>query len=365
MPTLLLPMRFELAQRAVSAAEQRPLDADLEAHGLGRNYWDAMNGLLTTGSRSDTPLVLRAMRGEQLVGATYLMECRRISRCLFPGALGRALDTVPMPSYCWTRGDAAVDLLSSSGFVAAGEDRDTFYREAVAFLNTRYMSGTVMEERGTRAAADCYETVTMEWGRYPVECGGTDALLDHRRNLRRKVAKYRNKGGRDRGGRRRAAAARSPGSTAVRRAIGGCRVGARAIPGELHQHGPLGLDERRARHRPFSRPDRGRNGRLSLLLEIRDAAAVSVRRLRPHEAQQLPRLREHHPEDDAVCGEERSAPRGVRTGHESFQGGSDAAIGAVRTQVLLTTSYGAAGGEPHRAPVRAQTRDVCHPRQCR
>ena len=190
-----VPLRFDLDRQPVSAAEQRVLEADTRAQGLDGNYWEAMNGLLTTGSRSDTPLVLRARRGGQLVAAAYLMECRRITQCLFPGALGRALDTMPVPGYYWTRGDAAVDLLSNSGIVAEGEDRDVFYRDAIAFLNTRYMSGTVMEQRASRPAADCYETTMMDWGRYDVQPGGLEGLLGRHSNLRRKIAKYRNKGG--------------------------------------------------------------------------------------------------------------------------------------------------------------------------
>lgn len=194
MPTL-RPLAFDLGQVPISADEQRVLDQDIRAHGLDAAYWMAMNGLLTTGSRSDTPLVLRARRGGQLVGAAYLMECRRINQCLFPGVLGRALDVVPMPSYCWTRGDAAVDLLGCPGFVAEREDPEAFYRDAIAYLNSRYASGSVVDEPGGSAAAECYETVMMDWGRYDVEPGGTDALLARHGNLRRKVAKYRNKGG--------------------------------------------------------------------------------------------------------------------------------------------------------------------------
>jgi hypothetical protein len=191
----LQPMRFELNRNPLTAGEQHALHADTCAHGLDEAYWGAMDGLLTTGSRSDTPLVLRARRGGQLVGAAHLLECRRINQCLFPGALGRALDSVPMPSYYWARGDAAVDLLGNAGFVADGEDRDAFYREAVAFLNSRYLSGTVMDERDSRPAAECYETAMMDWGRCDVRPGSADALLASHGNLRRKIAKFRNKRG--------------------------------------------------------------------------------------------------------------------------------------------------------------------------
>ncbi len=58
-------MRFEVNGWPVTADEQRVFDADLRAQGLDEHYWLAMNGLLTTRSRSDTPLVLRAYCGGQ------------------------------------------------------------------------------------------------------------------------------------------------------------------------------------------------------------------------------------------------------------------------------------------------------------
>lgn len=195
MPLPATPLRFELTSAPVSADEQRLLEPDLLAQRLDARYWAAMNGLLSTCSRSDTPVVLRAWRAGRLAGAAYLMECRRTSRCLFPGAIGRALDLLPMPAYYWTRGDAAVDLLGSSGFVAGGEDRRRFYHDAIAFLNSRYLSGIVMDQQDVPAAADCYETPMMDWGRYPVTSGGTDTLFARHRNLRRKLARYRNHGG--------------------------------------------------------------------------------------------------------------------------------------------------------------------------
>jgi hypothetical protein len=179
----------------VTPEEQRLLEGDVRAHGLDDRYWGAMNGLLTTGSRSDTPLVLRGYRGDRLAGIAHVVECRRTSQCLFRGVIGRTLDLVPTPSWCWMRGDPAVDLVNSPGFVVPGEDRETFYREAVAFLNTRYRVGSVVEERRVTPAGACYETVFMDWGRYRVAPGGTEALLSAHRHLRRKEHRFRNKGG--------------------------------------------------------------------------------------------------------------------------------------------------------------------------
>ena len=51
-------LTFELSRRAITAGEQRTLAADTASQGLDDRYWAAMNGLLATGSRSDTPLVL-------------------------------------------------------------------------------------------------------------------------------------------------------------------------------------------------------------------------------------------------------------------------------------------------------------------
>ena len=71
-----------------------------------------------------------------------------------------------------------MDLLANPGFVAPGEDASQLYREAIGFLNRRYLIGCVMDERGSRTAGDCYETTIMDWGRYAVRPGGVEALLD-------------------------------------------------------------------------------------------------------------------------------------------------------------------------------------------
>jgi hypothetical protein len=185
---------FDLGRAPVTRPEEETLRAATAREGLDARYWAAMNGLVSTSSRSDTPLVLRAFRGGQLAGIAHVLECRRTNRCLFP-RLGRALDAVPTPTYYWTRGDAAVDLLGSPGIVADAEDAETFYRDAIAFLNTRYVSGIVLEQPSRRRAAACYETVMMDWGRYRVVPEGTDALLRQHKNLRRKTSAFRNKGG--------------------------------------------------------------------------------------------------------------------------------------------------------------------------
>lgn len=188
-------LRFTLTPDPVSPGEQRVLERDTAAHGLDDRFWRATNGLLTVRSRSDTPLVLRAYRGPRLAGVAHVLECRRTSQCFFPGRFGRLLDTLPMPIYLWTRGDPAVDLLGSPGLLAAGEDREAFYRDAVGFLNQRYVLGAVMEERGGAAADDCCETGVMDWGHYTVRPGGVEELLDAHKHLRRKMNRFRNKGG--------------------------------------------------------------------------------------------------------------------------------------------------------------------------
>jgi hypothetical protein len=188
-------LEWVLSRDPLTAAEQQVFDADLHAHGLDGAYWWAMHGLLATGSQSDTPLALRAFRRGRLSGVAHLVECRRTSRCLFPGALGTMMDLAPMPSYCWTRGDPGVDMMASPGFVAEGEDRQVFYRDAIAFLNRRYAMGSVMEPLGATPAGPCYETVMMDWGQYTVVPGRCEALVQAHGNLRRKMSKFRNKGG--------------------------------------------------------------------------------------------------------------------------------------------------------------------------
>lgn len=189
------PLRFSFDRRPLDEAERAVFAPDLEALGLDRRVLDVLDGLVSTRTRDDIPHVLRGFRGQALVFVAHAIVCRRMMRTFFPNRVGAFLDTIPSPTITWTRHDPGVDLCGSPGFAADGEDREALVHEAIAFLTRRYLSVSVLEEESTPRQGRFVEIGMADSGRYVAGRGGVEGLFERRTHLRRKVAKFRNKGG--------------------------------------------------------------------------------------------------------------------------------------------------------------------------
>ena len=154
-----------------------------------------LDGLVSTGTSDDIPHVLRAYRSARLVFAAHPIVCRRTMRTFFPNQLGRLLDVVPVPTATWTRHDPGVDLCGSPGFVAAGESRDALVAAGIRFLERRVSGVVVLEEASSPRHGACVSFDMVDTGRHAATQAAVDALFDRHGSLRRKVAKFRNKGG--------------------------------------------------------------------------------------------------------------------------------------------------------------------------
>lgn len=189
------PPRFTMDRRPLDDAERAVFGPDLERLGYDDRLLQVLDGLVSTGTADDIPHVLRGYRGERLVFAAHPIVCRRTMRTFFPNRLGRLLDAVPMPTVAWTRHDPGVDLCGSPGFVADGEDRDLLVAAAVRDLERRVAGVVVLEETSSPRHGECVAFDMVDTGRHAAAAGAVDALFERHGSLRRKVAKYRNKGG--------------------------------------------------------------------------------------------------------------------------------------------------------------------------
>ena len=187
---------FTLTAEPVTPAEQQVFAPDLASLGLGAEVWDVLNAMLGAASAASRPLLLRAYGGGELRGVAYIIECRRASRALFDERVANLLDRFSGPQFYWSRVGNLVDASSNVGFVAPGVSREEFVAAALHDLCRRYRSGTVMEA-GPPAGGTGYVALPLfDHGLLDVAAiGDPDAWLGAHRNMRRKVAKFRNKGG--------------------------------------------------------------------------------------------------------------------------------------------------------------------------
>jgi hypothetical protein len=189
------PLRFTFDRRPLEGHERRVFEADLDALDLDTRVLDVLDGLVSTGTRDDIPHVLRGYRGHALVLAAHPIVSRRTMQSMLPSRLGALLDTVPSPVITWTRHDPGVDLCGSPGFVAEGEDREALVREAIMFLCRRFASVTLLEDQAVKRPGPCVELRMPDSGRYVGGRRDIDRLFATRTHLKRKMAKFRNKGG--------------------------------------------------------------------------------------------------------------------------------------------------------------------------
>ncbi|MEZ5417310.1 MAG: GNAT family N-acetyltransferase [Vicinamibacterales bacterium] len=189
------PLRFTLDRWPLEAAERAVFGPDLAGLGYDERLLQVLDGLVSTGTSDDIPHVLRGYRGERLVFAAHPIVCRRTMRTFFPNWLGRLLDVVPMPTVTWTRHDPGVDLCGSPGFVAEGESRDALVAAAIRDLERRVAGVVVLEEVTSPRHGACVSFDMVDTGRHDASEGAVDALFARHGSLRRKVAKFRNKGG--------------------------------------------------------------------------------------------------------------------------------------------------------------------------
>lgn len=187
---------FTLTAEPVTPAEQELLAPDLDSLGLGAEVWEVLHAMLGAGSATSRPLLLRALGAEGLRGLAFIIECRRANRALFSGRVADLFDRFSGPQFYWSRVGNLVDASSNAGFVAPGVSRDEFAAEALRDLCRRYLAGTVMEPGPPVAGSGYVAFPLFDHGLLDTRAiGDPDEWLGAHRNMRRKVAKFRNKGG--------------------------------------------------------------------------------------------------------------------------------------------------------------------------
>ncbi len=189
-------LTFTLTRAAVNEREQAIFADDLASLGLDATTWLVLNGTVETGTRATIPKVLRAYRHDELVGVAYILECRRVGQCFFDGPVASMMDLAALPLFVWTRNGAMIDGNANPGFVAAGVDRDDFFAQSIAYLTRRYPYGSVLDYPEAFSGPGYVATPLFDSGIIHLE--GVASVEDYSadsKNLRRKVNKFRNKGG--------------------------------------------------------------------------------------------------------------------------------------------------------------------------
>ena len=188
---------FTLTREPVNPVEQACFADDLARLGLDEIAWLVLNGTTMTSTPTSIPKVLRGYRAGRLAGVAVVMECRAVGQSLFAQSrMAKLIDALALPIPIWLRQGALTDAGANPGFVAAGVERSDFVAEAARFLRRTYLLGGILEGIDERTAGEYAAFPFCAYGVVEVEGKqSVDELYADSKNLRRKVNKFRNKGG--------------------------------------------------------------------------------------------------------------------------------------------------------------------------
>jgi hypothetical protein len=190
-------LTFTISGDPITPDEQAVFDADLDELNVDHGIWDVFNTVLETGTDYSKPYVLRGYDGSRLAGLAIVYECRKTGETLFDPPMSTLMNLPGMPSFVWIRYGITVDQCANPGFVAEGIDRRAFVEQSVQFLLSKYLMGNVVDYDAPSANLEGAVVVPFaDFGVVEVDgLDSTDEFLRRGKNLRRKLKKFRNKGG--------------------------------------------------------------------------------------------------------------------------------------------------------------------------
>jgi hypothetical protein len=189
-------LSFSLTSDPATPAEQSVFIADLVRLGVSESIWDVFNSVLQTSTPHSKPLALRGYDDGTLVGISLIYECKKTGQSFFDPPLSTIYDMPGLPTFIWLRYGVTVDHFANPGFVAESVDREQFVEQAITYLLEQYMVGNVVEYAASPTRGNAVTFPFADTGIIDVdEMGSLDDFTSRGKNLKRKLKKFRNKGG--------------------------------------------------------------------------------------------------------------------------------------------------------------------------
>jgi hypothetical protein len=189
-------LTFTLTRAPLTPNEQGCFADDLTHLGLDATVWEILNNTLATSTAYTVPKLLRAYAAKQLVGVALVLHCRQGMKAFFAEPLATIVDPIGIPQFVWNRSAVMIDQYSNPGFVTAGMERELFVEQALAYLKSCYLFGVLLCDKSSPPAGTFVRSSLMDYG--VIELNSATVLEDYfarHKNLKRKLSKFRNKGG--------------------------------------------------------------------------------------------------------------------------------------------------------------------------
>lgn len=189
---------FTLTDHMLTPAEQLVFSAYLKDRDLDAAIWPVFSSLFTCGDTSNTPLMLRAYTGTDLIGAAVIIKCKKYGKALFNNRLLSGLmDGLGIPFYLWIKYGCGMDMLSNPGFSKRPEQADELFSAMSKYLGQHSIL-TIINDYSINAIEypEASELPALPHG--CVDTSSFTTLADYAgtfKNLRRKIKTFHNKGG--------------------------------------------------------------------------------------------------------------------------------------------------------------------------
>ena len=192
------PFRFTLTTQALLENEQAVFETDLERLGLDKLVWTILNESMAVQTPYTETRLLRAFRQDRLCGIAYIAVCKHYGGCLFSTPwVAACLDIPSIPIFLWMQGTPAIDMINNPGFVSPGISRSDFVTAALSYLQTKFLSGFVIAAAAQQETTASVRLPFADYGIVEVtQQSNLETYLAQFRNVRKKMHKFVNKGGR-------------------------------------------------------------------------------------------------------------------------------------------------------------------------
>ena len=189
-------LTFTLTRQPLTLEEKGCFADDLASLGLDATVWEIFNNTLATSTAYTVPKLLRAYAAKKLVGVALVLHCRQGMKAFFAEPLASVVDPVGIPQFVWNRSAVMIDQYSNPGFVVAGFDRNLFVEKALGYLQRRYLFGVLLCDSSSPPAGTFVRSHLMDYGIIGLDSATVlEEYFTRHKNLKRKLSKFRNKGG--------------------------------------------------------------------------------------------------------------------------------------------------------------------------
>ncbi len=189
---------FQLRDRFLTEDEQEIFDSHVKILQLEENIWEVFEVLFQSETSSTRPLLLMVYQGDELVGVSILIECKKYGMALFSNKhLAAFLNAFRIPCYLWIKFSCCMDMMSNMGFVKDPEQADEIFGAMIEYIKRKFLLSVITDYVENSSSYD-RASVLPALPHALIDTSGMSDIEDYlktHKNIKKKIRRLQNKGG--------------------------------------------------------------------------------------------------------------------------------------------------------------------------